>query len=111
LIAGAYPKAEFWLRRWRFLGLLNFTGQKTDHSLVLPVTGLQFLDTQGEILVADEHFAQANKGADDHDVHLYSALASKNGGEHGNAVLRKYVRRVFAVTPALRFHIPAACFL
>src|ERR1700693_5711038 len=93
-------EADAALRRlWQTLHLLNLLGQNGDHGAVALLARLEFLDPCGQGLVASQHVAHADEGANNQDVHLDRAFAAQYGGEHGDTMLGESKGQVTAAAP------------
>jgi len=55
--------------------------------VVLLVVSFQLLDFLRQLAMRRDYFAKLDEGPHDRDIHVHGAIAFKNAGEHGHALL------------------------
>ncbi len=63
-------------------------------SLRVPIlAGFDLFDSEGQVFVACQKFAEFDESSHDQDAHLHSAAAIENSGQHGGAVFGEGIGR------------------
>lgn len=56
-----------------------------------------------QIFVSRQDLSETNESLHDFDIHLNRALTSRNAGQHGNALFRERVRKIFPMSSTTGF--------